>query len=184
MRDWKRHRWYWAYCYADPFAAGLTDFFNAPCLPPAAHIALLPTAPLPERSRRHAALDSFSNVYQVRFELAAPEAVQVTLLDTAGHHVGTIAAGDYLPGTHMEIIDGWAWPGGIYFVHIDTGEQEELAEDRVRTVSRLTGGSRAGRAQADESAACALDPPLPCFRPAFHSLCFVHRSPTWTNDYF
>ncbi len=121
---WKRKRYYWHYEVADAFGPGLTDYFTVSWDPPKAAIAVLPDAPVPERPRRHARFDSFSNVYQVRFQLTAREQVTIRLLDTAGRLVKIFACGDYPSGDHFEVIDGWALPSGIYFLHVDTGEAQ------------------------------------------------------------
>jgi hypothetical protein len=126
--DWKKIHWNWTYVYAYPFAAGLSDFFHAAYLPPTTRVAVYPPAPFPERSRRHAPYDSFSNVFQVRFSLAARERVSITLHDSAGQMVDRIAEGEYPAGAHVETVDGWQQPAGIYFVCVDTGELQTLTK--------------------------------------------------------
>ena len=121
---WKKRRWYWQWEVAGAFGRGLAEHFHAVCLPPEALLAVYPDAPLPERSDRHLSLDSFSNVFQVRFTLAARQAVTVRLLDTAGRLVQQVACGSYPAGSHFEVIDGWALPAGIYILQIDTGERQ------------------------------------------------------------
>ncbi|HEY3293833.1 MAG TPA: T9SS type A sorting domain-containing protein [bacterium] len=125
-RRWERPYGYWESRIASPFAAGIYDFFVDPHAPVAETASIVPQAPFPERSERHHPLDSFGNVYWASFTLNRRQWASITVYDTTGRLIRTVADEEYGSGSHTEIFDGWALPPGIYFLRVKTEELQEV----------------------------------------------------------
>jgi hypothetical protein len=125
-RRWERPYWYYELRVASSFADGIYDYFVDPHLPVDEKITIDPPAPKPEKSERHGPLDSFGNVYWASFILNHRQQVTVTVYDTTGYLIRTIADDVYSSGSHCEIFDGWSLPPSIYFLRVETEEMQEV----------------------------------------------------------
>jgi len=124
---WELYTHNWVNETAGTIAQAIYDVFVDPHAPIAESITFQPRVPFPERSERHGPHDSFGNVYWAYFSLNHRQDVTITVYDTAGRIVRTVADGDYPSGYHCEIFDGWSLPVGIYFLRVET---EALLETR------------------------------------------------------
>jgi hypothetical protein len=115
-----RDQGYWRWVSAEPFGKGIADYFYGPNPPIKEQLSVQPVCPMPEKSERHAPMDSFSNVWLISFALNERQHVKVSVYDTSGCQVRTIIDGEYCTGKHSETLDGWTLAPGIYFLRAET----------------------------------------------------------------
>ena len=125
FREWVRPYWYYESRAANSFAEGMYELFVNPHLLKEEKITIEPAAPKPERSEHHGPNDSFGNVYWAGFTLNHRQHVRVTVYDTTGQLIRTVADDDYGTGNHTEIFDGWNLSPGIYFLRVETDNLHE-----------------------------------------------------------
>jgi hypothetical protein len=123
---WASDEWYWSWQSAESFGKGLKELFWGQNVPIKEEITIRPPMPVPERSERHEPYDSFSNAWTVYFALKERQNVKITLYDSVGEPVRTLADHEYCTGKHSEILDGWTLPAGIYFVRAETKNLTEM----------------------------------------------------------
>jgi len=84
----------------------------------------------PDGSARSFALrgaypNPFNPQTTIRFELARPERVTLTVFDMLGRERGRLVEGRLGAGSHSAELDGADWSSGVYFVRLQSDEQSQ-----------------------------------------------------------